>query len=239
MIGVRHRNGRVIHGVGLQRAWVPWRDPSCIEWWAADQGVSQAANAVTSWKGRKGTLLTGVGSPLYTPSDSAFAGHSTVSCTVPGQSLYNASFSPPDGSSVFAIAQAPPLQTYNRELFDAYSAGRRLIAYGTSGNIIMYSGTPLTTAASYSSGSVLAICASFAGSSSAMYVNSSTAASSGACGSSTITGVVVGNSPSGYFYEQPWGAPMHAIGFFKGSPSANSLKLFLQYAKTRCGVVIS
>ena len=87
MIGVRHRNGRVIHGVGLQRVWVPWRDPSCLCAFDADPGnYVRNGSGVSRWNdltghGYHALQPTAVNQPTWNENEAIFAGHGSFTCT--------------------------------------------------------------------------------------------------------------------------------------------------------------
>lgn len=98
MIGIRHRNGRVIHGVGLQRAWVPWRDPSCLCAFDADPGFYvRNGSGVSRWNditghGYHALQPTALNQPTWTESDADFRGHGSISFTAAAAVLSTASF---------------------------------------------------------------------------------------------------------------------------------------------------
>lgn len=59
------------------------RSVSIVEWWRADSGVSQVANAVSQWTGKvNGTQLiqaTGANQPTFAATNAAFNGQPTIS----------------------------------------------------------------------------------------------------------------------------------------------------------------
>lgn len=198
MIGVRHRNGRVIHGVGLQRVWVPWRDPSCLCAFDADPGnYVKNGSGVSRWndltgRGNHALQSTAVNQPTWIEKDSVFGGRGSLSF---GGSHYLK-------TGVFAAAIRQPCTIYTVANITSNNAAgvltdgltSYLLTYVRTNNTIsMFAGgsdVGGTTDVRNTSGIV---CASFNGASSQLFWNNfREAVATGNAGTNSATGLAIG-----------------------------------------------
>ena len=249
MIGVQHRNGRVIHGEGLQRVWMPWREPTCFCAYDASPGLYVKNGAgVSKWtditgSGRHMLQSTALNQPVWSESNPSLKGLGSITAmTATYQCLLTDVLTLNEPCYCFSITVIPPVQTYNAELFDGATVGgslgtRRLLVYSPDQKLHLYSTADLVTASTFVPGTKVAIVSYFSGSStSALYVNSVTAVATGSCGTSTIPRIVIGNTPG---YPMAWGAPIHYLSWFSGTPTVGQIARLLRYASNKVGIAIS
>ena len=150
MIGVRHRNGRVIHGVGLQRAWVPWRDPSCLCAFDADPGnYVKNGSGVSRWNdltghGYHALQPTALNQPTWTESDSDFRGHGSLLFNGTSSFLYVSTIPIPSKMTWYAVAKWGT-NSNTKTIIDSYNTpGYRQTIYANgSGRVSCYAGVVL------------------------------------------------------------------------------------------------
>ena len=221
---IQRRNGRIIHGVGLQRALAPHRDPLCLCAFDADPGYYVRNGAgVSRWNditghGYHALQPTALNQPAWIESDADFRGHGSISFTAAAAVLSTAAFAAvPQPFVVYAVFTKSPVTTgvllggsASNIQITARSGGMTLSAPN-----LVYSPAP---AAGVNVGAFV-----FNGASSIAYMNG-VAGTAGSAGTNGFQNLDIGNF---YGTNYPFGAKIAFLAVFQASQYSARISRFL------------
>ena len=243
MIGVRHRNGRVIHGVGLQRAWVPWRDPSCLCAFDADPGFYvKNGSGVSRWNdltghGYHALQPTALNQPTWVESDADFRGHGSLLFDGSLSHLFVESIPIPAPFGWFVVAKWGTNST-TKTIVDHYNSPgyRQNLAANSSGKITGYASSSTITGPLDMRGQVCVMAFVVNGASSALYCNALTPIATGNAGNMSMPSLNIGALAGQYNMMQ--GKIASIIGI-AGVPSTDKIARILRYLGSKYGRAIA
>ena len=241
---IQRRNGRIIHGVGLQRAWAPHRDPSCLCAFDADPGYYvRNGTGVSRWNdvsghGYHALQPTALNQPAWIESDPDFRGHGSLTFNGTSSFLYVASIPVPMPFTWYAVVKWGTGGANAKAVFDAYGASGRQTLYSaaTTGRVSGFSGTAPIGETVDTRGTVSVAVFVVNGASSAVYNNSVTAAASGDSGSNAMTALCIGALTSNLNFME---GKMAAIFGFSGAHTSGLRGRITKYLGGKYGKVIS
>jgi hypothetical protein len=211
-----------------------------LGWWRADAGIT-LATGVSAWADQSGngatlSQATGTAQPTYLAVNggSAFGGMPALSfASASTQTLANGTFATPNPSTAY-FAAAFSVATGTHGVFSD-SAGTQIGALITGGNDEITAGAFLATSGGAST-SAAVWCAAFNGATSALYINSSSAAvASGNAGTNTGTSLSVGGSVGlGYMQGQ-----IAELFIFSGAHTAAQRQQMMLYLGSRYLIGVS
>lgn len=170
--------------------WVPTNIANCKIWLRADLGITLNGSTVSQWNDQSGNSNnasqgTAAKQPTYTASDSSYGNQPTLTfASASSQEMALVSLQPNQPYTAYAVCESTSGAT-----------NQAVIGDGNPTTLYYISGTPLVFAGSNLSSGIntrvkAALCGVFNTTTSAIYVNSSTAAASGNAGSINPSGTL-------------------------------------------------
>jgi hypothetical protein len=188
-------------GGGKRRVWTPAKLTGLAFWLRADLGISLNGSNVSAWadqsgSGRNVLQNTAANQPPFAASDAGFGGNAVVGALsdVDPDYLTSAAFtSIPQPYTFYAVLQLPDT-VGTRDAFDL-SSSFVLVRQNSTPQVLINAGLSVTASGSLTSPTIL--CAVFNGASSALYLNSTTAAATGNAGTNAFDLLRIGINHAG------------------------------------------
>ena len=251
-MNIQRRNGRVMHGEGVQRIWVPNRDPTTssglIDWFDAGQGITLNAGNVSQWLPRVTVANAGVTSynlvqptalqqPLYVAHDANFSGRPSIYLTggrYLRSGLWSATVVQP--LTYYIVAKILPSPNY-KILVDGLTATSRCMLGSASNVTKTFAGSELGTSATSPDTHVYAC--EFSGATSTIFrSDSANAIASGNVGSYPLTGITLGIDYS-MFSGATADSYVAELIVYSGVHSAVTRRAILRYLGNKYGIATS
>lgn len=229
-------------------AWVP-TDISGIQFWVkADTGITLNSTTVSGWADQSLTgdsnknlaQGTAAAQPTYNSSDAGYNGQATLSFDSGDYMVsgtWSSSLAQPAThylvGSTAVNGAADPLAT------DGIDASNRQSISGLigTGKWTIYAGSAAVTVPTTTTVAKHVVCASFAGVSSAVYVDTYSAAEVSATpGTHSLTGVTVGARYSG---SNQWAGKIAELIIYSGTHTEEQRRVVMQYLGTKYGITIT
>ena len=239
---IQRRNGRIIHGQGLQRAWAPHRDPSCLCAFDADPGYYvKNGTGVSRWNdisghGNHALQPTALNQPTWIESDPDFRGH--------GSLLFDGSLS----HFVVNPCPIPALFTWvavvkwgiknSNTILDHYNSpsNRQAIYLNAASLPAGYAGGAAITGTSCPANQMSVVAFVAGGTASALYINLLSPVATGATGATTMPGFCIGANATQYNMML---GKIAALYGFVGAANSSKIARLLRCLGSKYGISIA